>query len=78
MAPNFYHTKTAGLVCISGQFHQLIEVNKICRSPLKGKNSTTEKENTKMEQLILSTSGYINMFELGIQCSTKVNSGTEN
>ena len=36
-----------------------------------------------MEQLILSNSGYINMFmtmclELAIQCSTKVNSGTEN
>ena len=59
MAPNFYHTKTAGLVSISGQFHQLIKVNKICRSPLKGKNWTTEKENTKMEQLILSKSGYI-------------------
>ena len=32
-ATNFFHTKTAYLVCIRGQFCQLIKVNKICRSP---------------------------------------------
>ena len=67
-------------MCISGQFQELIKVNKICRSPWKkGNNWTTEKENTNMEQLILSNSGYMTMFrtvrfELGIQRSTKVNS----
>ena len=47
MAPNFYHTKTAGLVSISGQFHQLIKVNKICRSPLKGKIGLQKKKTRK-------------------------------
>ena len=64
MATNFYHTKTACLACIGGQFHQLIKVNKICRSPKTRGKIGRQKKNTIMEQLIFSNSGYINMFTI--------------
>ena len=45
MATNFYHTKTACLACIGGQFHQLTMVNKICRSPkTRGKIGRQKKK----------------------------------
>ena len=45
MATNFYHTKTACLACIGGQFHQLIKVNKICRSlKTRGKSDDRKKK----------------------------------